>query len=45
VLAGLLAPIVGLITSADFYGIGVILLGGSFTATMLRRKGSDLLTA
>jgi hypothetical protein len=46
VLAGLLAPIVGLITSADFYGIGVILLAvGSFTATMLRRKGSDLLTA
>ena len=46
VLAGFLAPIVGLTTAADFYGIGVILLAvGSLAATMLRRKGSDLPTA
>ena len=46
VLAGFLAPIVGLTTAADFYGIGVILLAvGSLAATMLRRKGSDLHTA
>jgi MFS family permease len=46
VLAGFLAPIVGLTTAADFYGIAVILLAvGSLAATMLRRKGSDLHTA
>ena len=46
VLAGFLAPIVGLTTAADFYGIGVILLAvGSLAATMLRRNGSDMHTA
>ena len=45
VLAGFLAPIVGLTTAADFYGIGVILLAvGSLAATMLRRNGSDMHT-
>ena len=40
VLAGFLAPIVGLSTAANVYGIGVIILAvGSLTATMLRRKG------
>jgi hypothetical protein len=40
VLAGFLAPIVGLTTAANVYGIGVIILAvGSLTATMLRRKG------
>jgi hypothetical protein len=43
VLAGFLAPIVGLTTAADFYGIGAILLAvGSLAATMLRRKGGDM---
>jgi len=42
VLAGLLAPIVGLTTAADFYGIGVILLAvGSLASTMFRRKRND----
>src|ERR1700730_3704754 len=46
ILAGFLAPIVGLTTAADFYGIGVILLAvGSLAAMMLRRKGSDPHTA
>jgi MFS family permease len=47
VLAGFLAPIVGLTTAADVYGIGVIVLAvGSLAATtILRRKGSDLHTA
>jgi hypothetical protein len=46
VLAGFLAPIVGLTTAADFYGIGVILLAvGSLASTMFRRKGSGLHTA
>jgi hypothetical protein len=45
VLAGFLAPIVGLTTAADFYGIGVILLAvGSLAANMLRRNGSDMHT-
>jgi MFS family permease len=41
VLAGFLAPIVGLTTAADVYGIGVIVLAvGSLAATtMLSRKG------
>jgi len=43
VLAGFLAPIVGLTTAANVYGIGVIILAvGSLTATMLRRKGRGL---
>jgi MFS family permease len=38
VLAGFLAPMVGLTTAADFYGIGVIVLAvGSLAATMRRR--------
>jgi MFS family permease len=46
VLAGFLAPIVGLTTAAHVYGIGVIILAvGSLAATMLRRKGRDLYTA
>jgi MFS family permease len=46
VLAGFLAPIVGLTTAADFYGIGVIVLAvGSLAATMLRRKGGDMRAA
>jgi len=46
VLAGFLAPMVGLTTAADFYGIGVIVLAvGSLAATMRRRKGSNLHTA
>jgi MFS family permease len=45
VLAGFLAPIVGLTTAADFYGIGVILLAvGSLAATTLRRNSSDMHT-
>jgi len=44
VLAGFLAPIVGLTTAADVYGIGVIVLAvGSLAATtMLSRKGREL---
>jgi hypothetical protein len=43
VLAGFLAPIVGLTTAADVYGIGVIVLAaGSLAATtMLSRNGRD----
>jgi MFS family permease len=42
VLAGFLAPIVGLTTAADFYGIGVILLAvGSLASTMFHRKRND----
>jgi hypothetical protein len=43
VLAGFLAPMVGLTRAADFYGVGVILLAlASLAATMRRRKGRDL---
>ena len=43
VLAGFLAPMVGLTRAADFYGVGVILLAlASLAATMRRRKGCDL---
>jgi hypothetical protein len=43
VLAGFLAPIVGLTTAADFHGIGVVFLAvGSLVATMLSRKGTDM---
>jgi len=46
VIAGFLAPIVGLTTAADFYGTGVIVLAvGSLAATMLRRKNTDMHTA
>jgi MFS family permease len=46
VIAGFLAPIVGLTTAADFYGTGVIVLAvGSLAATMLRRKSTDMHTA
>jgi hypothetical protein len=41
-LAGFLAPIVGLTTAADFYGIGVIILAiSSLAATVLHRKDGD----
>jgi hypothetical protein len=43
VLAGFLAPIVGLTTAANFYGTCVILFAiASLAATMSRRNRGDL---